>query len=88
MSFAASFGSIVGSTAGKTGALAKHAVLSSAGHAGVFGATLVDSARTSYSIKDQELAQRRAELNEARQLRGAVKLPKPPVSPKQRKLAV
>lgn len=88
MSIAASLGSFVGSSAGKTGAFAKHAVLATAGHAGMFGATALDSARASYALKDQELAVRRAELNAARQLRGAVKLPTPPAPAKQRKLAV
>lgn len=84
MTISASFGSFVGSAAGKTGAYAKHAVLSSTAHAGVFGAAVVDTTRTSYALKDQELAARRAELDAVRNARGALPTP---ARKSQRKLA-
>lgn len=75
MTIAASFGSFIGSAAGKTGAYAKHAVLAGASHAGAFGAHTVAAARESYAAKDAELAVRRAELNAARTARGALPTP-------------
>lgn len=75
MSFSASFGSFIGSSAGKAGAYAKHAALASAAHAGVFGASVADATRASYVATDATLAERRAELNAARNARGALPTP-------------
>lgn len=84
MTIAASFGSFIGTAAGKSGAYAKHAVLAGASHAGAFGAHTVATARTSYALKDQQLAERRAELDAVRNARGALPVPQ---RKSQRKLA-
>ena len=84
MTIAASFGSFIGTAAGKSGAYAKHAVLAGASHAGAFGAHTVAATRESYAAKDAELAERRAELNAARNTRGALPVPQ---RKSQRKLA-
>ena len=68
----------IGTLVGKSGAVAKHAVLST----GVYAKSFVADVQTSYALKDQELAARRDALREAREAQ-----PVTPVRRRQSKVA-
>ena len=72
----------IGTFVGKSGAVAKHAVLSTGLHTGVYAKSFVADVQTSYALKDQELAARRDALREAREAQ-----PVTPVRRRQSKVA-